>query len=269
MTLAHGKTAAPTRLAALTGPGPVRDWTIRVAAFCALLLAWQLAAQNVSVAVLPTPRRVWEGMAGLLERGDLQLAWGQTAVQVAAGMLLSAVFGVVLGVLIGWFKPVDDAISPLLNAVFLMPRIALVPLIALWFGLQDTAKIALILSFSFFEIFFTVRNGVKTIENEFVEVAKAYCIPQWTVLRKVVLPAITPYVMTGLRLGLVYALVGVVLGGFFLESNGIGGLIYALGSDFRTAELIAALFTVMLVGLAVNLGLHRLENLLAPWKVTR
>jgi sulfonate transport system permease protein len=75
-----------------------------------------------------------------------------------------------------------------------------------------------------------------------------------------------PYVVTGLRLGLLHGMVGVVLVGFFLENNGIGGLLYYHGQDFRVSALFAGLFTVMLVGLAVNITLKSLERRLAPWR---
>ncbi|ACZ90263.1 ABC transporter permease [Streptosporangium roseum] len=248
---------------------PARDWAVRIGTLALLLLVWQQVAQRMSAAILPTPARVGAAAGDLLAGGELASAWGQTAVQVTVAMAVAAVAGVGLGLLFGWYRPLDRFLSPLLGALFLTPRIALVPLIALWFGLQDLAKIVLILAFGFFEVFFTVRDGVRDLERSHVELARAYCVPPGRMLRSVVLPAARPYVLTGLRLGLVHALVGVVLAGFFLETSGIGGLIYNLGAAFRTAELIAALLSVMAVGLAVNVGLRRLEVRLTPWQVAR
>jgi ABC-type nitrate/sulfonate/bicarbonate transport system permease component len=120
--------------------------------------------------------------------------------------------------------------------------------------------------FSFFEIFFTVRNGVQTVDAEFIEVARSYSIPERQMLTKVVMPAILPYIATGLRLGLLHGMVGVVLVGFFLENNGIGGLLYYEGQDFRIAGLFAGLFTVMVVGLVINQTLRWVERRVAPWR---
>ncbi|MBB4918148.1 ABC transporter permease [Streptosporangium saharense] len=248
---------------------PARDWAVRIAALALLLLVWQQVAQRLPAAILPTPVRVGAAARDLLTGGELALAWGQTVTQVAVAMALASVAGVGLGLLLGWYRPLDQLLSPLLGALFLTPRIALVPLIALWFGLQDLAKIVLILAFGFFEVFFTVRDGVRGMERSYLELARAYGVPTWRTLRTVVLPAARPYVLTGLRLGLLHALVGVVLAGFFLETSGIGGLIYNLGAALRTAELVAALLSVMVVGLAVNVGLRRLEARLTPWQVTR
>jgi ABC-type nitrate/sulfonate/bicarbonate transport system permease component len=146
------------------------------------------------------------------------------------------------------------------------PRIALLPIITLWLGFGDGAKILVVFLFSFFEIFFTVRNGVRTIDAEYVEVSRAYCVSERTMLQKVVLPASIPFVITGLRLGLLHGMVGVVLAGFFLENNGIGGLIFEAGTNFRVPALFAALLTVMLVGVAINQTLRTLERRVAPWR---
>ncbi|MBB5631393.1 ABC transporter permease [Sphaerisporangium krabiense] len=256
---------APRAWAGLA-PG-VRDWLVRAGTLVVLLTVWQQVAQRTPAAILPTPARVAGAAVELAGGGELGRAWGETALQVAAAMVVAAVGGVGLGVLLGWYRPLDRLVSPVLGALFLTPRIALVPLVALWFGLEDLAKIVLIVAFGFFEVFFTVRDGVRALEASHVELARSYCVPRSRMLYAVVLPAARPYVLGGLRLGLLHALVGVVLAGFFLESSGIGGLIYTLGSAFRTAELIAALASVMAVGLAVNVGLRRLELRLTPWQV--
>ncbi|MEV7012872.1 ABC transporter permease subunit [Streptosporangium sp. NPDC051022] len=248
---------------------PARDRVVRIATLALLLLIWQQVAQRLPAAILPTPARVGAAAGGMLAGGELARAWGQTVVQVAAAMAVASVAGVGLGLLLGWYRPLDRLLSPLLGALFLTPRIALVPLIALWFGLQDLAKIVLILAFGLFEVLFTVRDGVRGLERSYVELGRAYRVPPGRMLRGVVLPAARPYVLTGLRLGLLHALVGVVLAGFFLETSGIGGLIYNLGAALRTAELIVALLSVMVVGLLINVGLRRLETRLTPWQVAR
>ena len=85
-------------------------------------------------------------------------------------------------------------------------------------------------------------------------------------LWKVVLPASLPFVVTGLRLGMLHGFVGLVLAGFFLENSGIGGLVFNEGTNFRSFGLLAALFTVAIVGVVLNSSLYRLERIVAPWR---
>jgi ABC-type nitrate/sulfonate/bicarbonate transport system permease component len=209
----------------------------------------------------------WEGIFRLLELANARRA---ALLFTSPGRMFETlremVVDVTLGILLGRFRLASDLFELELTALFLTPRIALLPLIALWFGFGDPAKIVVVFLFAFFEIFFNVRNGVRAVDAEFIEVARAYCIPERVMLTKVVVPAALPYVATGLRLGLLHGMVGVVLVGFFLENNGIGGLLYNEAQDFRIAGLFAGLLTVALVGMTLNTSLRWLERRVAPWR---
>lgn len=249
--------------------GPIRisrENAIRIATFVAVLVLWELISRSMNRVIMSSPGRTIEALVDLTTDGTLADAWSESLLILVVGLALSSTLGVTLGIVFGRFRLVDRFVEPILMALFMTPKVALLPLIALWLGYQDPAKILLVFLFSFFEIFFTVRNGVRTIDREFVEVARAYSIPESVMLRKVVLPAAVPYVITGLRLGMLHGMVGVVLAGFFLENNGIGGLIFDAGGSFRVPVLFAALLTVAAVGLAISVGIRLLERVIAPWK---
>jgi ABC-type nitrate/sulfonate/bicarbonate transport system permease component len=247
-------------------PRLVSDWLIRAAGLAGFLALWQWLSTRVSRALMPSPERTWEALRGLLDDGTLATAWRESAVQILLGMGIAGTLGVTLGIIAGRYRTLDRLTSPVAIVLFLTPRIAFVPLIAIWLGYDGSAKIVLIVLFSFFEIFFTVKRGVQAVEERYYELGAAYCIPERDVVRKIVLPAVLPYVMTGLRLGLLASLVGVVLAGFFFEVNGIGGLIYQAGSTFHTAELFVAVGSLSLVALTISNGLRRLEDMLMPWR---
>ena len=255
--------------------GPIRsvdrwigsDNVLRVATFIGLILAWEALSRALKPLIFTSPGKTLDSLREMVSDGSLAEAWGETLFVLVTALLISAVAGVVLGILLGRFRTASDLVAPPVTAVFLTPRIALLPLIALWFGFGDAAKIVVVFLFSFFEIFFTVRNGVRTVDAEYVEVARSYCIPERVMLQKVVVPASLPYVATGLRLGLLHGMVGVVLVGFFLENNGIGGLLYTEGQDFHISGLFAGLFTVALIGVMINRSLRWAEVKLAPWRL--
>lgn len=243
-----------------------RDNAIRVATFLGILLVWQAISLVVRPIIFTSPGRAVEAFFGLVEDGSLAAAWSETLFVLVTGLTIAGVLGVTLGILLGRYRTASDLFEPELNALFMTPRVALLPIISLWLGFGEPAKILVVFLFSFFEIFFTVRNGVRTIDRDFVEVATAYCVSQGTMLRKVVLPATLPFIVTGLRLGLLHGMVGVVLAGFFLENNGIGGLIFNEAQSFRVPGLFAALVTVMLVGVVINQTLKWLEHRVAPYR---
>jgi sulfonate transport system permease protein len=243
-----------------------RDNLIRVATFAGLLIVWELISGVMNRVIMSSPGRMVDALVEMTTDGTLADAWSESLGILVIGLALASTSGVVLGILFGRFRLLDRFLEPILMAIFMTPKVALLPLIALWLGYQDPAKILLVFLFSFFEIFFTVRNGVRTIDRDFIEVARAYSIPESVMLRKVVLPATVPYVITGLRLGMLHGMVGIVLAGFFLENNGIGGLIFDAGGSFRVPQLFAALLTVAGVGLLISIGIRLLERWLAPWK---
>lgn len=243
-----------------------RDWSIRIGMFGLVMTTWTILGQLMPTVTFSGPVRMVEAMIRLINSGALADAWAETLNIMVIALILAAISGVVLGILFGRFRRIDQFLEPIITALFMTPKVALLPLIALWLGFQDPAKILVVFLFSFFEIFFTTRNGVRTIDAEYVEVARAYMIPERVMLRQVVLPATVPYVITGLRLGLLHGMVGVVLAGFFLENNGIGGLIFDMGGSFRVPELFAALLTVGLVGLAISVSIRWVERRAAPWK---
>lgn len=254
--------SAARRLVARIG----RDNVIRILTFIGLMLLWEGISRVVRPIIFTSPGRALDAFTKMVRDGSLLEAWQETLFVLVTALTIAAILGVTLGILLGRYRTASDLLEPELNAVFMTPRIALLPIITLWLGFGDGAKILVVFLFSFFEIFFTVRNGVRTIDAEYVEVSRAYCVPERTMLLKVVLPASIPFVITGLRLGLLHGMVGVVLAGFFLENNGIGGLIFEAGTNFRVPVLFAALLTVMLAGVTMNQSLRWLERRAAPWR---
>lgn len=241
------------------------DWTVRVLAGIGLLLAWQVASMFMGRLLMPSPAQTVESFVELIEDGELVDAWLETLFILAVGLGGIAVVGVSLGIILGRFRLADTFLDPVLTALFMVPKLAVLPIVALWFGYQEEAKIIYIFLFGFFEVLFTVRSGVRAMEAEFVEVARSYVVPERMMLRSVILPASLPFVVTGLRLGLLRGIEGAVIAGFLLESNGIGGLIFNAGMSFQPEILFAGLATVAVVGVSINVALHAVERRVAPW----
>jgi len=243
------------------------DWAIRIATFVAFVAVWEWYGRRTNTVIFASASRTWNALYEMVTSGELWEAWRSDIWIMVTALALAAVFGLTLGFLLGRFTTPDTFLEPIFNAFFMTPKIALLPIIALWLGFQFPAKVLVVLFFSFFEIFFTVRNGVKVIDAEFIDVARAYSIPEGMMLRRVIAPASLPYVITGLRLGLLHGMVGVVLAGFFLENNGIGGLISNETSEFSMHTTFAAMISVMVFGVVMNSALRLLERRIAPWSV--
>ena len=243
------------------------DWTLRLATFVVFIGVWEWYGRSTNTVTFSSASRTWDALYELATSGKLWDAWRSDFGIMFTALSLAAVLGITLGFLLGRFSTPDQFFEPIFNSLFMTPKVALLPIIALWMGFQFNAKVLLVILFSFFEIFFSVRNGVKVTDAEYIDVARAYMIPEGMMLRKVIAPASLPYVITGLRLGLLQGMVGLVLVGFFLENNGIGGLISRETSEFKMHTTFAAMISVMFFGVAVNSALRFLERRIAPWNV--
>jgi ABC-type nitrate/sulfonate/bicarbonate transport system permease component len=245
------------------------DWTIRVLTLTVILASWEIFGQRTSPVTFASASRSWRAFIDMWSSGTLLEAWRADLLIMFTALAVSTVTGLFLGFLFGRFRALDLFTEPIFNGIFMTPKIALLPIIALWLGFQFQAKVLVVILFSFFEIMFTVRDGVKVTNAEYIDVARAYMIPEGMLLRKIVMPASLPYVISALRLGLLHGLVGVVLAGFFLENIGIGGLISNATSNYRMDITFAAMITVMFVGVAINFGLRATELRVAPWTRVR
>jgi NitT/TauT family transport system permease protein len=241
------------------------DWSIRLLAFIGLLAAWQILAEILGPLFLPSPARTLEAFTDLIRDGELLDAWLETFWILGIGLGAIVVVGVSLGLLLGRFRLADVFLDPVLTGLFIVPKLALLPIVVLWLGFQEPAKILYIFLFGVLDVFFVVRNGVRAIEADYVEVARSYVVPEKQLLRSIILPATLPFIVTGLRLGLLKGIEGAIIAGFFLEANGIGGLVFRSGANFRPDIVFAGLATVAVVGISINVGLHAAERRLAPW----
>ena len=266
----RGSTFPPSRVA-----GPLlrvldifrSSWTIRVLTLAVILTGWEVFGRRTSTVTFASATRTRDALWEMTVSGDLWKAWRADLAIMFTALAISAVAGVLLGFLLGRYRSIDTTVEPVFVGVFMTPKIALLPIIALWLGYQFSAKVLVVVLFSFFEVFFTVRDGIKVTNAEYVDVARSYSIPEGMILTKIVAPATAPYIITGLRLGLLHGMVGVVLAGFFLEANGIGGLISNQTNEFRMHTTFAAMLTVMAVGVAINLSLRLLERWVTPWNI--
>ena len=241
------------------------NWLIRILTLAVILTGWEVFGRRTSTVTFASVTRTWDALWEMTVSGDLWKAWRSDLAIMFTALAISAVAGIILGFVMGRYRSIDNTVEPVFVGVFMTPKIALLPIIALWLGFQFNAKVLIVILFSFFEVFFTVRDGIKVTNAEYVDVARSYSIPEGMMLTKIIAPATAPYIITGLRLGLLHGMVGVVLAGFFLEANGIGGLIANQTNEYRMHTTFAGMLTVMAVGVSINLGLRLLERWVTPW----
>jgi NitT/TauT family transport system permease protein len=189
-----------------------------------------------------------------------------SAFELAAGFTLAAAAAIPLGLMFGWFRRLSYMADPWLNLFNALPRIALLPLIVLWLGLGVQAKLAVVFLGAFFSIIIPTVQGVRTVDRRFLDVARSFGAGNLRLFTSVVFPATVPFMMTGLRLGIGRALIGVVLAEIYAQTEGLGVMIDRAADTLQADRMI---FGVLLFTASGVLGvelLRRLERNFDRWR---
>jgi len=166
----------------------------------------------------------------------------------------------------GWYGRVNAALDPFVSALYATPRIALLPLVMIWFGIGLMSKIAIVFLGAVFPILVNTITGVRTIDAEFIKVARAFGSSDRQLFVKVALPSSVPLLLTGLRLGLGHGLIGIVVGEMFGATQGLGFLISVAGARFQTDRVMVGIIIIALAGMAMTAILRAIERRFERWR---
>ena len=157
-----------------------------------------------------------------------------------------------LGLLIGRYKTVDAATDWLVSALYATPQVAIIPLVILWFGLGNGAKIFIVTVISVFPILINTTAGVRNVPAQLIDVGMAFAASERQIFMKLIVPSALPYVMTGLRLGIGRSIIGMVVAEFFTAITGLGAIIVKYGNQYDTASMFVPIFVLMFLGVVLT-----------------
>jgi NitT/TauT family transport system permease protein len=212
------------------------------------------------------PRGVLEAFEGLVASGRLWPNLLQTLSEVLAGYAAGATLGILLAVLLAVDDRAHRILRPFLIAFYSIPKIALAPLIIMWFGLGTAPKVILAAAFVFFVVFMNMAAGVFSVNADLVRLVHVMGAGRRDLLWKVTLPSSVPYLMTGLRLAIPEALIGAVIGEFISANRGLGYLVNSAASQFNTAATLAAIVALLLIVVIMDVGVSVGERRLLRWR---
>ena len=232
----------------------------------AVLLAWEAVARLgwVDPLFVPAPTAV-AGAFTRVGRGALA-GLGDTLAKTALAYVLSVTLGVGLGVIIGSVRTLRDVLNPFVVVLYGMPKILVLPWIVLLLGFGATPAVVYGTIHGLFPILVLVMGGVRDVDRNLVGVARAFGASTWQLYWKVILPAIVPTVLAGMRLGIVFCLLGVLIVEMFAGVRGMGYVLGSLANGFQAPELFAATALVSVASIAIVLGLDALNDRLSHWR---
>jgi NitT/TauT family transport system permease protein len=230
-----------------------------------LLAVWALACWLVSIptVVLPSPDKVLQAM---VTRSDLLLGEGLiTLKETLFGFVLALAVGLPLAVAVANSRPLNLMFYPLLIALQSVPKVALAPIVLVWFGTGMESKLAIVWLVAFFPIIVDTVAGLRSTPRELLELADSLKATRAQIFLKVQFPAALPFVITGAKVAITLAVIGAVIGEFIGSSEGLGFLLLSATSQLNTPLAFGALFALAALGILVYLLVELAERLMAPW----
>jgi NitT/TauT family transport system permease protein len=249
-------------------PSRAAERTLRLVSPLALLALWEMLVRThvLDARFFPAPSAIAGNFADFARSGSLALNLGVTLQRIAAGLVLGGVPGVAVGLLIGVNRWARAWIDPLISLLYPVPKIALIPLVLLIFGLGEAGKYALIAIGVFFVMAINTQAGVRQIEPALLEAARAFRFRTGTLYRNVLLPAALPNIFAGLKLSIGIAIVLAVAAELRAANSGLGFVIWNAWETLQVERMYAALIVVSLLGYALSLAGDALERLALPWR---
>jgi NitT/TauT family transport system permease protein len=232
------------------------------------LALWQIISEYVvkNTLFLATPIAAIGAMGTMWASGDLPRAIVVSGEEFVVGFVVAAVVGVIVGLATASFERVSLVLTPWVSGFYATPIIALAPLLILWFGIGIWSKIAVVFSLVVFPVIINTEAGIRQTDPQLIEAAKSFCANRWQIFAKVSLPAASPMILAGLRLGVGRGLIGVVVGELAGSRAGLGFLINNASQVFNMPQVFAAIIILAAAGILLTAGLQRLERVLVPWK---
>ena len=236
--------------------------------FIVLFGVWQLlvAVGVLDAFIVSSPDKVFSGLWQQLTNGVIVKGLKTTLLELVVGFGLAVVVGVLVGILMGWYRRLGYILEPIVWLLYSSPVIALYPVFTLLFGLGQGAVMAITFLLSLSPIVVNSARGIKEIDPLLIRAARSFCASDRQIFTKVALPAAVPLIMAGLRLGVGHALVGVIIGEFFAGVAGIGYQISTDGELFHTPEMIASVLVVAVLGVVLAQLVNLAERRVDAWR---
>ncbi len=266
-SMAPATDASPPRARiALPGLGRLRALVLPAL----ILVAWQVAVNReiYSRGQLPAPIDVLAAGQELQNIGILVPNVMASMQRVGIGWGAGALVAIIIGLLVGFSRQIEDFVDPTLQAFRAVPSLAWVPLFVLWLGIGEAPKLTLIAIGAFFPVYTNLVSGVRQIDRKLVEVGRAYGLGGWSLTREILLPAAFPSLFTGLRLGLAQAWLFLVAAELIAASRGLGFLLIDAQNTGRADIILLSIVMLALIGKGTDFLLARAERRFLRWSDT-
>lgn len=241
---------------------------VAVVGVLAILVIWQLVSSLgfVSEANLPSPVQIVQAAVGMIRSGSLWIDIQASLVRIVSGYFIGAVAGIIIGIWFGFSRITERIGLPVANALYPIPKLAIIPLLILWVGAGELPKILVVAAEVFFPVMFNSYSAVRNTDPLLIKAAVSFGVTGFALIRKVILPSSLPMIFAGLRIGAGLSLLVLISAEMIGAQHGIGAMILTYSSLMETPNLLVGVVILSILGLIIARGLAWVEKRLLPWK---
>lgn len=236
-----------------------------------ILLIWQTIPLVTTLSkgmalFFTTPSQIVNTFFVLIEKGEIQKHFYVSSIEFIVGLGLSIAVGLPLGIIVGRSPTMNALLDPFITAFNATPRLVFLPLILLWLGIGLWSKIVIVFFGALFPLLINTYEGVRNVDRVLVNVVRSFGAKEWQIMKMVVLPNSLPYVITGLRLAIGRAILGVVVGEFFGASEGLGFMIAMAAGNYLVDVVFVGVALFMGISLILTMSVKMIESRLSRWR---
>jgi NitT/TauT family transport system permease protein len=226
---------------------------------------WWIVSLFVGSLTLPSPYAAIDGLISTATAGALLPALWLSLREMYMGLAIGVGAGVLIGLLIGAFASVDQVMLPYINVLNSIPGVILIPILIIWLGLGSMTRVIFVVLITIWPMVINVRAGVRSSAVRYRDLAKVFELSRLATIRKLMLPASTPYLLAGLRISFGLAIIGMIVGEMDVSFSGLGFLLINFGSSLQTNRLVGVVCLAAFIGLAQTGIVKLLESKFLPW----
>ena len=252
------------------GALPIGGFGITLARFAIIggfLLLWEIASGRwIEPFLISSPSRILSSLITGFREGDLfQHTW-VTFQEIAIGFPMGAISGIALGYWFGRSRLLAEIFEPIIIAFNGIPRTAVAPLFIVWLGIGLWSKVGVVFLLTFFLNFFNTYTGMRQMDREYIDLASLMGVKGWKLTFKVIFPAISPYVFTGIRTSIPFAVIGAIVGEFVASTEGLGFFIRMSAGIFKTADVFVGIIVLMIMVIILDRIAEMIEKRALRWQ---
>jgi NitT/TauT family transport system permease protein len=240
---------------------------LRVAIIGGFLLLWEIASGRwIEPFLISSPSRIIYSTISGFRSGDLLQHTWVTFQEIAIGFPLGAISGIALGYAFGRSRLLAEIFEPIIIALNGIPRTAVAPLFIVWLGIGVWSKVGVVFLLTFFLNFFNTYTGMRQMDQEYIDLARLMGVKRWKLTFKVIFPAISPYVFTGIRTSIPFAVIGAIVGEFIAATEGVGYFIRMSAGIFKTADVFVGIIVLMVMVIIMDKIAEWIERRALRWQ---